>query len=401
MGTLDGTAYAKALKTIYAEGFEVVWYPESPFVAWITKSYDFEGDGRFVNPLYEGPQGGSSVAVALNAQSTLQHDRFLVTRKKEYVIASIDNETLRASRSKKGAIGAALKTSVDAAMYSFGQQVGTLAWGDGSGTRGTVGAYAGGVITLKQIRDVANFAKGMRLVTKTAGVLNAGTALITAINREAGKLTVTLEGGMADPVANDTIARNGDYTASAGNVMTGVLGWVPATAPGGGDNFKGVNRSVDINRLAGTRINGGGRPIEEVCIDAQAELSFHGGRADTLWMNSVRFAELLKSMHSKAWIQLQSSGGKVAVSFTGISLAGERGPVAVMADPKCPYSYGLMTRREAWELACLDDIPHWSDEDGNKFRVEQSADGIQFRLKAYGDFICNRPVDCALINFDA
>ena len=59
-----------------------------------------------------------------------------------------------------------------------------------------------------------------------------------------------------------------------------------------------------------------------------------------------------------------------------------------------------MTRRDAWEFATLGDAPHFAEEDGRRFLRESASDGIEFRLKMYGNLICQRPVDNVLIDFD-
>ncbi len=409
MATLDMAAFSNALKILYPAGLEEVWYPECPFLAWVPKDYNFEGASKQINPIYSGIRGSTSFATALSTKSAPSIAKFNVTRVKDYVLGAIDNEALKASRSQKGAVAQALKTQIDAAMYEFGRSAAFQCWGDGTGTRGVVDSVMGFVVELDDKGTVVNFEVGMLLQVKSGGMLQPGQLLVTKVDRDAGLLTVSLVNGAMMPMPTDTLARDGDYTGGGANVLAGVLSWIPKTTPTA-TPFFGVDRSVDPARLAGIRVAGAGQPIEEIVFSAQAAASINGARVDTLWINSKRYAELCKNIQSKAWYPQNNGGGtvkatsgrsgKVDVGFPGFVFAGERGPVTVVADPSCPYSHGLMTRKEAWELASLDEAPHFAEEDGRKFLREQSADAIEFRLKSYWQLICQRPVDNVLIGWD-
>lgn len=404
MASLNMSSFSSALKILYPDSLEEVWFPEAPFLAWVPKAYDFEGSSKQSNAIISGIRGSTDFSTALNGKSTPSLVKFNVTRKKDYVIGSIDNETMMASASNRGAIAKAIKTQVDAAAYEFGRSAAFQCWGDGSGVRGTVASFVAmtGVITLTDRRDCVKFEVGMVLQNKSAaGVIAAGFLTVTAVDLDAGTLTVTLGGGAPNPVATDLLGRDGDFVAGVGasNCLSGVFSWVPVTAPGVADNFFGVNRSVNPSRLAGTRVKGGAKTIEEVIFDSLGRGRTAGGKFDTLWMNSERAAELQKSMQAKAFVDVQSAG-KAKVGFQGFQLATPQGQIMVMDDPNCPYAYGLLTKRDAWEYASLGDAPHFAEEDGRRFLRESTSDGIEFRLKAYSNLICQRPIDNVLVDFD-
>jgi len=404
MASLNMSSFSSALKILYPDSLEEIWFPEAPFLAWVPKSYDFEGSSKQTNAIISGIRGSTDFSTALNGKSVPSMVKFNVTRKKDYVIGSIDNETMMASQSNKGAIAKAIKTQVDAAAYEFGRSAAFQVWGAGTGVRGTVSAYnAGtGVVTLTDRRDCVKFEVGMVLQIKSAaGVINAGFYSVTAVDLDLGTLTVTLGGGAPNPIATDLLGRDGDFLAGVGasNCISGVFAWVPPTAPGVADNFFGVNRSVNPSRLAGTRVKGGAKTIEEVVFDSLARGRTAGGKFDCLWMNSERAAELQKSMTAKAFVDIQSAG-KAKVGFQGFQLSTPQGQLMVMDDPNCPYAYGLLTKRDAWEYASLGDAPHFAEEDGRRFLRESTSDGIEFRLKAYSNLICHRPIDNVLIDFD-
>lgn len=403
MASLNMSSFSSALKILYPDSLEEVWFPEAPFLAWVPKSYDFEGASKQSNAMFSGIRGSTDFSTALNGKSVPSLAKFNVTRKKDYVLGSIDNETMMASASNKGAIAKAIKTQVDAAAYEFGRSMAVQVWGDGSGARGVVSAYnAGtGAITLTDRRDCVKFEVGMVLEIKVAaGAVNAGFYSVTAIDIDAGTVTVTIGGGAANPAATDLLARQGDFLAGVGNsnCMSGVFAWIPVAAPSA-TPFFGVDRSVNPVRLAGGRIKGGAKTIEEVIFDSLARGKTNGGKFDTVWMNSERAAELQKSMQAKAFVDVQSAG-KAKVGFQGFNLVTSSGNLTVLDDPTCPYAYGLLSNRSAWEFATLGDAPHFAEEDGRRFLRESASDGIEFRLKMYGNLICQRPVDNMVIDFD-
>lgn len=402
MASLNMSSFSSALKILYPDSLEEVWFPEAPFLAWVPKSYDFEGASKQSNAMFSGIRGSTDFSTALNGKSVPSLAKFNVTRKKDYVLGSIDNETMMASASNKGAIAKAIKTQVDAAAYEFGRSMAVQVWGDGSGVRGVAFSVAAfPVVTLSDRRDCVKFEVGMVLEAKSAGgVVYAGSFLVTAIDIDAGTITLALQGGAVAPIIGDLFARQGDFLAGTGNsnCMSGVFAWIPVAAPSA-TPFFGVDRSVNPVRLAGGRIKGGAKTIEEVIFDSLARGKTNGGKFDTVWMNSERAAELQKSMQAKAFVDVQSAG-KAKVGFQGFNLVTSSGNLTVLDDPTCPYAYGLLSNRSAWEFATLGDAPHFAEEDGRRFLRESASDGIEFRLKMYGNLICQRPVDNMVIDFD-
>ena len=281
----------------------------------------------------------------------------------------------------------------------MGEQLAHLFWSDGSGTRATVGSYAASVITLKDKRDIARFAKNMRLKFKTGATLLAGYAIVTKRDGGAGKLTITLHDGLADPLADDTIARKGDYTSTGGNVMDGFFSWIPKTDPSA-TLFNGVDRTVDLNRLSGTRVPCKGMTMEDAAIEGAAEIKFQGGSPDLLVVNTKRQGDLAKSAHSKMWFDSAISGEKGTYKFSVKTMAfmGPDGPIDIVGDPKCPYDYGAFMKRDTIILKSLKDLPHWSTEAGMA-QLVPTDDAIQVRLKGYANWICHRPIDNGLLDF--
>lgn len=399
--TLNSTTFAAVLKVLYPKGLEYLMYDEAPIIKWLPKRTDFTGTSLQVNPIVQGVQGSADFTTALAASGQGTHQKFNVTRVKDYVVATIDNETLMASKDKKGAVAEAMDTQIRQAMYAFTRSTATKIWSLGNGSLGQVGSISTTDLTLKQINDVTNFEVGMEVESSendgTTGALQSGTATITAINRDTGILTTDSNwtAQIATLDADDYLFREGDF----GNSPAGLFRWIPpSNSPAA---LFGVTRTTDKVRLAGSYITGGGKDLESIIFDACAQARVNSGRPDTLWVNSKRFAELQKSMHSKATYEMMAGGkDKAKFGFNGFVVPGELGPVTVYADPSCPYAYGLLTRRDSWSLASLGGLPHYSKEDGLKLLRETNSDGVSFRLKAYYNLVCKRPVDSVCIDWD-
>lgn len=410
MPTLDVTAFKNALKILYPLGLEEIWYPEAPLLGWMPKSENFVGDNKQLNPLYSGIRGSNTFSTAINAKTTPSIEKFSVTRVKTYVVGSIDNEALAASKNNTGALAEAVKTSMDAALYEFGRASAHQAWGDKGGNRGRIGSISTDTVTLKTIEDVVHYEKGMVLElsandgTASGHTLRSGTLEVKSVDRDNGKVTFTqnVTTGVPAAVADDYLFRQGDFKVC----LSGVRGWVPVTAPTSGDSHFGADRSVDIVRMAGSR-HVGSASIEETVFDAEAQGVMHGGRYDTLWLHTKKFAELKKSIQSKAWYSMESTrvdaskaGGKATkVGTHAFVFPGEHGPITVMSDANCPFSRGLLTKKAAWELSSLGPAPHFAEQSGSRLLVETSSDGVEYRLKAYWNMLCKRPIDNVLITW--
>lgn len=391
MAILTTTAFANALKILYPNGLNAAWYDAAPFLAVLPKSDSFEGASKQVRVLYSGIRGSSSFAEALAAKSTPSVADFTVTRVKSYVLGSVDNEALLASRSNKGAQAKAIDTAVKSATYEFGRAMGNAVFGSGNGARGYVGTsgISTTALTLSNANDVVNFEVGMEVELSSAGTvatLRSGSATITAINRTTGVLTTDSNwtSQISGATDADYIARKGDTAAC----LAGLEAWCPNSTPGA---LFGVTRTVDTTRLAGSRISGSGAPEEEVIVDAAVEAGINGGRPDLLVMHPKRFGEMQKNLMAKSWSQVPIKTDVAKIAFRGISMPGPSGDIKIMSDPQCPYAYGWLVKKSAFELCHLGKFPHFSEEDGLKFSRESSDDALEFRLKMYGNLLCHEP----------
>lgn len=245
------------------------------------------------------PQNRSATfSTAVSRSTNSQLKDFVLTRAKDYSIASIDNETLEASKGNANAFMEAATVEIDGAMQSITRSLAVALYGTGSGSIGQCNASATGTsLQLKNADDVTNFEVGMELVFSTAdggGSIKSGSVTVNGVDRDTGELTVdalTAIASGAGVAANDYIFVEGDYDLK----IKGLRAWVPNTAPTSSPFF-GVDRTADVTRLGGIRFDGSAMPIEEALVSAASRAAREGAKPDTCFMNHVDYANLEKAL---------------------------------------------------------------------------------------------------------
>ena len=390
--SLNMTSFAGALKQHYtAERIENMVYKDNPFLAMISKYEDFGGENLKLPIKYGIPQGRSATfSDAQHNKTSTQLKAFLLTRVADYSLASIQNETIEASKGNANSFMEAATVEIDGAIESATRSLAISLFGDGGGSIGQLLAdpATGTTFTLKVVDDVTNFEVGMKVEfysAATGGSVRAGGAReITAINRDTGVITVAaaLDAAL---LINDFVVPEGDYDLK----LKGLNAWVPSSAPGSTDSFFGVNRSIDATRLGGIRFDGSSLPLEEALIGAAARVAREGGKPDVCFINYSNFADLEKALGSKvSYVDVKASP---EIGFRGILIHGPRGPIKVVPDQNCPKDVAFMLQLDVWKLYSLGKAPKILDSDGLKFLRDSAADSVEVRVGYYAQLGCRGP----------
>jgi len=392
--SLDMVSFAPALKELYGpQKIQNTTYQDHPLLALMPKFTGFKGKVMPEPIIYGDPQNRSadfSVAVAGTSSSELKS--FILTRVKDYSIASIDNETMMASEGDNAAFLQALTTEMDGAMHSISRSLAIAVWGTGSGSIGrisTTTTLASTSLVLSDAEQVVNFEVGQIIVlsaTDGGGTVKAGQLEVVAVNRDSGVITtdVNISTGVATAALSDYVFIKGDYDAK----LKGVQAWIPNVAPTSTPFFS-VDRSTDTTRLGGIRFDGSALPIEEALNKAAARLAREGGKPDYCFLSYSKWAELENALGSKVqYIDLKANA---EVGFRGIQINGPRGPIKVVADQDCPSNRAFLLDMKTWKLNSLGDAPQLLDSDGNKMLREANADAVQIRIGYYAQVSCNAP----------
>ena len=379
------TTFAAALKQHYTnDRIENMVYKDNPFLAMVSKYEDFGGENLKLPIKYGIPQGRSATFQdAQNNKTNTQLKAFLLTRVSDYSLASIQNETIEASKGNANAFMEAATVEIDGAIESATRSLAIALYGDGSGQIGVVGSLAtttasNDTVTLATIDDITNFEVGMQL--------NFGTATtnkeIDTINRDTGVILLKAASGAT---ATEAIFVDGDKDAK----VSGLGAWLPSSAPASTDSFFGVNRSSDATRLGGIRFDGSSLPLEEALIGAASRVAREGGKPDVCFMNYSNFADLEKALGSKvSYVDVKASP---EIGFRGILIHGPRGPIKVIPDQNCPKNVAFMLQMDVWKLYSLGKAPKILDSDGLKFLRDSSADSVEVRVGYYAQLGCRGP----------
>jgi len=398
MPALDLTSFEAALKVHYTDlRVKNLVYRNNPFLAAVPK-YEFFGGKNLPIPVQYGvPQGRSATFADANANQTPgNYTDYVLTRVRNYAIASIGNETLEASVGNANAFMEAASSEIDGALRSLTQDLAGNLYRDQLGVRGNISAagYSGTTLTLANPANVTEFELGMQIVTNPnadGSGLMGGPQPITAINRDTGEITLAVAIGGA----GDFLFQLGDTSATPAPAgpkkAAGLSSWLPPTAPLAGDNFFSVDRSVDSSRLAGQRYEGTSETIEEAMIGAGSLLFREGGRPDTCFMNPLSYSELIKSLGSKVVYDVVRSSDVADVFFDSVKVYTPSGQVNVVADPNCPTGVAYLLQMDTWKLYSLGMAPKILMTDGLRFLRTNDADSVTVRCGYYLQMGCNAP----------
>jgi len=354
---------------------------------------------------------------------------FNVTRVKNYSLATLTGDFLRASAQSVGAFMPGAELNVKAAFQSIGNDLAHDIFSDGSGVRGTYGLGSGsistGVITLDSLSQVYQFAVGMALVSFSISGLtptqSTGAAIgyVIAVDTSAGTVTVSAtQGGAAGtPSSWSTsfpyLAQIGDVNfvsngLSSANMLkvAGMAAWIPSSAPGGSDNFFGVNRSVSPTKLAGLRFNGTGESIQDALIDAVNQLAAQGSEAgdpDFIFINPVSYQTLVKQLTSQGVYQMVKAkiNEDVSISFKALVLPTANGEISILQDRNVPSQSAYVVTLKTWKLRTLGKCPQFLTYPGFYDQLGipvPGDDAIQLQIGYYGNLTCNAPGANAIVS---
>lgn len=381
------TQFAAALKEYYtADRVQNLALKKHNFLKLLTKMTKFEGSSLPIPTGYSMVSSRSSqFNKALANKNASKIARFTLYRKAAFGTVSLTDEVIKASKGNAGAFMEAQAYEFDNIIESVTDGLAQALQGNGSGVLATISNITGQVITLSSVDDALKFEIGqvIETVDTSTDTVDAVSHPITKVDRSAGKLTVT--GSLAGASNGHGIVNVGDYK----NVVNGLAGWLPLTAPTSGDSFNGVDRSVD-ERLSGVRFDGSALPIDEAIIKGHARITQVGqGRPDLCLVSFDNYANLVVALGSKVRYIDKATG---ELGFQAIKLESASGPVEVVADLYVPNDRAYMLEQNTWKLYSLDAAPHIFDLDGQPMlrdpNTSDAAPSYSCRIGYYAELGC-------------
>lgn len=405
---LNLTSFDAALKVKYPDmRVKQFAYQNHPFLAMVPKNENFTGKNITFPAWWSSTQGASATFSTAQANKISSNfDDFAVTRVRFYSLADIDHETMLASQGDAAAFLEQATGEIDAALYTATRDLATALYRSGTGSLGTVGALANSDknITLANPSDVVNFEVNMEICCSTStdgGDLDSDDGhTITSIDRSAGILYTDV--ALTGIAVGSHLYRQGDAQNGTSNALpkiAGLAAWLPSTAPAAGATFFGVTRFNDSTRLAGLRVDGTGKTVEEALIDGAALLWREGGRPDVALMNPEHEAELDKNLAGR--MRYDSVKAYDAdISFESIKVRTGAGSVNVVADPDCPKGVIYLLQLDTWKLASLGPAPTILKPDGLRVMRNSASDSVEVRTGYYANLMCFKPGLNARISID-
>jgi hypothetical protein len=348
------------LKELYDDQ-KVQWltYKDNPFHAMVKKETRFPGK-YFPNPVVYGLSQGASAtfASAYNNQTSPLVAEFLVTRVSDFSLATIDGQLLASAQTDPGAFIDGSELMIDAAFQTAVNRICAAEFRNGAGTIGQMSAFSNATttwtITLNNPDDAVQFEIGQTLVAVQnvdgSGTLSTDYVDLTSVNRNTGALVGTGSTGSPSSawtagtyylaVQGDTPTTSNNNFQPAGSTTTnsllktaGLAAWLPLTAPSGSDSFFGVNRSVDVQRLAGVTGNFSSLSLEEALLQGTGRVALNGGRVDTGACSYSTYTALITSLGSKVQYIDEKIG---EIGFRGVQVNGANTVMSVFPDRSCP-----------------------------------------------------------------
>lgn len=400
IATTAAGSVGSLLKDIYDTDAPVLAYDRHPFLGMVQKNESFKGHLFIQTVRYEGGQGRSAdFASAMGDQFPNAYVRFFIERFSDFFVGQISNEAMEAAQGDEYTMADGIESEISGGFTTLGISAATACYGDGSGVIGIGAALLSPtVLQLSDPEDVIHFSNNMTLQVSATPVTSvsvprAGSALITAIDDDAGTITVGAGWVASIPgfLATDSLFVKGDLNAK----FPGLLGWIPPVVTA--VPFDGVDRSVNPVKLAGFRLNGNGNAKSDVWQKFTARAAKYSAKIDTGFMNPLDLADLTTSIGSQVRRINTKATETPLVGYKGVEIVGSYGTINCYADPDCPQGLAWGLKMDTWELRSLGKMPRFFGGDGNKILRSATADAVEYRLGYRAALRCKAPKDNGIL----
>lgn len=318
--------------------------------------------------------------------------QFTAFRQPKFSVIVLDIEALRAARDRKGAFFDLVTMETDAILIEHGDSCAFDFYRDRSGVRGQISSISGNTITWVVADSARNFKEGMVCGASTGadGISGArtGTTAVTAIDEVGGTTTFLNVASISGLSPNDFMFRDGD----PGTCCEGLEVCTPLVTPVSGDSFRGKDRSSNVTRYAGSRVNDPNSTLEENLGLCAVYIS-RAGRShnvDMASVNPVRFWEIARRQNAK--VEFDAGGGTANFGFQYIQLHTPAGVIRVYSDPDCPTNRGRLTRGGSMVLRTMGGYPAIVADDGITSLRQSAAMSIESRAASWGNLFQLDPV---------
>lgn len=400
--TWSVATYEEVYKERYPKGVSTYLAQKSDEIAWFPAETTHGGRPWKIVYRTNAVRGASTIETALADRSAADYDEVEIDYAEEHVVVSVSMKAARRTANDGHSIVRGIEDAVNAMLEELVLTLEHKLFGNGGGARGQIatGGISGSDITVADSSTMYLFARNMKIelssddgTTAPGAGVRAGELTIQSVDPSPGNpvltFTTTVAAGIPGATAGDFIFRKGDYDAGAQRIIQGLRAWSPASTAGLSTAFFGMDRSLDVGALAGTRVVGNGQHITDTMREAAAVNYNNRGRADTIWLNPLKMAEVDQAYAAKEWVTMDTD--YAGVKIKGLMVTTQKGPIMFMQTPAMPEAEAVMCRRDAFTLGSIGEVPHVVDDDGQTWRVEALQDAIQQRQRCYPNLGCKNP----------
>jgi hypothetical protein len=319
------------------------------------------GQADMVPVQFSGAGGPSNTSGTIGTASATQGVQFAVTPVPMTNLMGLDVLAALSGSDNIGAIVKPLKREMDGTLMKVGKVASIELWSNGFPAIGQVTVDGSTTITMQDPDDIIKFEVNDTIVFAAAQSTGALRAITTGQLTVVKILTIGATGtwqanaaGNSEAVTNDfAFLKNTRNTAATKVGITGVAGWLPATA----DTLFGVDRTIDA-RLIGMQMTGSLADIEGAFIDGVAQvLTYSANGTDdlTAFMHPKMWAILAKAMQARTVSVLtakpiQKKGREGTVSYSGFQVMTPSGTIEVFTPQFCTKNKIFMFNMTTWEL---------------------------------------------------
>jgi hypothetical protein len=375
---------------------------EHPTLNLISKEEGLEGVGLFYAITYGNPQGISSGSAGLATAQTnfsgMKGEQLALSRALKYGTIKLAGPALRAARGDQGSFYDFVTRHTDGILDEMGADIAFNLFTDQNGIRGRRSSVSGNTVTLTEKRHVDRFRVGMTVGASSSSDGSSprtGTTTVAKILRGSTAIVLTDASSILSFTDGDYLFRQGD----PGNCMQGMDVCTPLAAISSSDSFRGINRSVDQELLAGTRLDDTNKLPEEALGDLAVEIFALGKRVKRGVVYPTVFQSIVKRQGAK--VMYDAGGGEVDIGFEYIMLHTAGGTIKLYSDPDCPVDRGRVFNPETHCIRTLDPLVHVIRDDGKTAQRSTTEDAIEVRVRSMHNYLQYDPAPHGVCSFAA
>jgi hypothetical protein len=396
------TTWSNMLKVRYTkEKVQNLTEADRPLLSMLRKDTEQQGSSLEVPLIHVNPQGiaGSGIATAQTSQTNVVAKKFSMTCGDYFGSVYIGDKVIKASRGNPGAFLENKVAETDGLYEQMSDDLAIYAWGNGGGSLGVRASASTNVITLTDPAQTLNFEEGMTVVASandgsdTAHALRAGSTTVTAVDREAGTVTLASAAAITSFANSDNLFRSGDFFGNTGViVLRGVQSFITSSSTPAA--LWGMTRTSDPQRLAGCRV--GSADYTSKTIDERIRVlgSYMSGRYKTPgatagFLHPEDWTTLETVMGARGTRALADQNTKFGFMKIDVVMGGR--VVSIYPDRYCPKGTFFALRMQNWWLSSMGPLLSPMEEDGLVLLRAATTMDYEYRLVSYPILACNAP----------